>query len=55
MEMANMQCICYMNKLRSYININCGHITVCNNCYKKLNNICPICRTKGKYIYIIYS
>jgi len=43
------------------ININCGHICLCHECYDRMNNqinsnnqqkVCPICRSYGEYINI---
>lgn len=44
-------CICYAGS-NNYINIKCGHKTICDTCCDKINNTCPICKQVGEYIKV---
>ena len=47
-------CIC-MDAPREMVYINCGHFCVCAICRNRIDEECPICRTSGRAIKIIYS
>jgi hypothetical protein len=50
----NTCCICMTNP-RDMVYINCGHLCICLECEKRLDEKCPICRTNGRAINIIIS
>lgn len=50
----NICCVC-MTNARTHINIQCGHMSVCETCSYHLEEKCPICRTNGNFIKVIVS
>lgn len=50
----NICCVCMANA-RTHINIQCGHMSVCETCSYHLEEKCPICRTNGNFIKVIVS
>ena len=47
-------CVC-MTNVRTHINTNCGHMSVCQTCSYHLEEKCPICRVNGNFIKVIVS
>ena len=47
-------CVC-MTNVRTHINTQCGHMSVCETCSYHLEEKCPICRTNGNFIKVIVS
>jgi hypothetical protein len=45
-------CVCMIEK-KTYANMNCCHMCVCENCSYSLGNKCPLCRTIGVFKKII--
>ena len=44
-------CICY-ERPNDYINIKCGHKTICEVCVNNIESKCPICKETGDYIKV---
>ena len=47
-------CVC-MTNVRTHINTQCGHMSVCESCSYHLEEKCPICRKNGNFIKVIVS
>tara|TARA_R110002072_G_scaffold240354_1_gene398851 strand:+ start:61 stop:558 length:498 start_codon:yes stop_codon:yes gene_type:complete len=47
-------CVC-MTNARTHINIQCGHMSVCETCSYHIREKCPICRANGNFIKVIVS
>jgi TolA-binding protein len=47
-------CVC-MTNVRTHINTQCGHMSVCETCSYHLEEKCPICRANGNFIKVIVS
>ena len=43
-------CVICMSAKAVYLNKNCGHLTLCEECSKSYKGLCPICNKKGKYM-----
>ena len=46
--------ICYINK-KKYACVPCGHLCMCGECANRINDSCPMCKTKISTIIKIYS
>jgi len=44
-------CICLIGS-NNYINIKCGHKSICKTCLDRINSTCPICKQIGEYIKV---
>jgi hypothetical protein len=47
-------CVCFNEIKKKITLIPCGHTTICELCFGKINNVCPICKavvTGKMYIY----
>lgn len=47
-------CVCMTNP-NNYINMSCGHMSVCGECHPRLDSKCPICRSEGMFMKAINS
>ena len=48
------ECIICMNDKPNILFCNCGHISICTECYKiKTHSTCPICKTDNKIIRML--
>ena len=41
-----------MENYKNYINISCGHLSVCKDCSQKIEKKCPLCKKDGKFIRV---
>jgi len=48
------QCCVCMDKPKNHAFTGCGHMCVCGDCVDRCFNKCPLCRTEGSYMRIIY-
>jgi hypothetical protein len=49
-----IKCIICLDKKPTYIIMNCAHLVYCEDCEKKKNNTCPVCRSAGTTKRIYY-
>lgn len=54
MPSENICSIC-MDNPRECVYLNCGHVFGCLDCCNSIGTKCPICRTDGNFMKIIYS
>jgi predicted nuclease with TOPRIM domain len=47
-------CVVCNSSLKSVLYTECRHLTACIKCAKRLENICPICRTISKKVTIFH-
>lgn len=51
---SEQQCCVCMDKPKNHAFTGCGHMCVCGDCVDRCFNKCPLCRTEGSYMRIIY-